>query len=77
MVPGYLKLNLGQNSPKVYLMLGLQDFFLDAKGCIYVFTNQSWRVWTDIGWKAPPAIIPHFWGEGNLSKLGTLAIHGL
>ncbi len=32
---------LRQNSHNYFLILGLQDFFLDAKGCIYVLPGHS------------------------------------
>ena len=51
-----------------FLILGLQDFFLDAKRSVYVFLVSPRRVWDDTGWKTSPGIIPHLGIEGNLRQ---------
>jgi len=36
-----LRLNLGRNSRNFFLIMGLQDFFLDAKRSVHVFLVLS------------------------------------
>jgi hypothetical protein len=46
-------------------MMVLQPCFLLQKGLFMYLQTSPRRVWDDIGWKAPPAIIPCLRREGN------------
>ena len=52
----------------IFFILGLRLSFLLQKGVSVNSPTSPRRVWDDLGWKAPPVIIPNLWGEGNKSR---------